>query len=68
MIGNLDGAATAQLMAEECIVAGFTGSPRNPQWLSSDQALELLKSASASTNANTEIKRKSVGDLICGLD
>lgn len=64
LIGNLDGAATVPLMAEECIVAGFIGSPRNPQWLSSDQALELLKSASASTNANTEIKRKAVGDLI----
>jgi superfamily II DNA or RNA helicase len=64
LIGNLDGAATAPLMAEECIVAGFTGSPRNPQWLSSDQALELLKSASASSNANAEIKRKAVGDLI----
>jgi superfamily II DNA or RNA helicase len=64
LIGNLDGAATAPLMAEECIVAGFTGSPRNPQWLSSDQALELLKSAGASSNANAEIKRKAVGDLI----
>jgi superfamily II DNA or RNA helicase len=66
LIGDLDagGKSTPPLMAEECIVAGFTGSPSNPQWLSPEAALELLQSAEATANANDGIKQREVKDLL----
>jgi hypothetical protein len=66
LIGDLDagGSSTPPLMAEECIVAGFTGSPSNPQWLSSEAALELLQSAVPTANANDGIKQREVKDLL----
>jgi len=33
------------LLAEECLVAGFTGPPSNPLWLSSESAMELMQQA-----------------------
>lgn len=33
------------LLAEECLVAGFTGSPANPLWLPDEVARELLQQA-----------------------
>jgi superfamily II DNA or RNA helicase len=66
LIGDLDAGGTSMppLMAEECIVAGFTGSPSNPQWLSQEAALELLQSAEATANANDGIKQREVRDLL----
>ena len=66
LIGDLDagGSSTPPLMAEECIVAGFTGSPSNPQWLSPEAALELLQTAVPTANANDGIKQREVADLI----
>ncbi len=66
LIGDLDagGTSTPPLMAEECIVAGFTGAPSNPQWLSPEAALELLQSAEATANANDGIKQREVRDLV----
>jgi hypothetical protein len=29
------------LLAEECLIRAFTGSPNNPQWLSEDEAISL---------------------------
>jgi hypothetical protein len=29
------------LLAEECLIGSFTGSPNNPQWLSEDEAIAL---------------------------
>ena len=66
LIGDLDagGKSTPPLMAEECIVAGFTGAPSNPQWLSPEAALELLQTAEATANANDGIKQREVKDLL----
>ena len=33
----------SDLLVEECLVKGFTGSPSDPQWLSQDETLELMK-------------------------
>ena len=30
-----------ELLAEECLIRAFTGSPNNPQWLSEDEAISL---------------------------
>ena len=54
----------SQVKAEECIVAGFTGSPSNPQWLSPEAALELLQTAVPTANANDGIKQREVRDLL----
>jgi superfamily II DNA or RNA helicase len=66
LIGDLDagGSSTPPLMAEECIVAGFTGAPSNPQWLSPEAALELLQTVEATANANDGIKKREVRDLL----
>jgi superfamily II DNA or RNA helicase len=66
LIGDLDagGSSTPPLMAEECIVAGFTGAPSNPQWLSPEAALELLQTAVPTANANDGIKQREVRDLL----
>ena len=66
LIGDLDagGTSTPPLMAEECIVAGFTGAPSNPQWLSPEAALALLKTAEATANANDGQKQREVKDLL----
>jgi hypothetical protein len=65
LIGDLDaGGTTAPLMAEECIVTGFTGSPSNPQWLSTESALELLQTAQPTANANLQLKQREIGDLL----
>jgi superfamily II DNA or RNA helicase len=66
LIGDLDagGTSTPPLMAEECIVAGFTGSPSNPQWLSPEAALELLQTAEPTANASDGIKQREVKDLL----
>jgi superfamily II DNA or RNA helicase len=66
LIGDLDagGSSTPPLMAEECIVAGFTGAPSNPQWLSPEAALELLQTAEPTANASDGIKRREVQDLL----
>ena len=32
-----------QILAEECFVVGFTGSPANPLWLSAEAAMRLLQ-------------------------
>ncbi|AFY96840.1 helicase-related protein [Chamaesiphon minutus] len=66
LIGDLDagGISTPPLMAEECIVAGFTGAPSNPQWLSPEAALELLQSAEATANATDGQKQREVKDLL----
>jgi hypothetical protein len=60
LIGDLDN----PLMAEECIVAGFTGAPSNPQWLSPEAALELLQTAEPTANASDGIKQREVKDLL----
>jgi superfamily II DNA or RNA helicase len=66
LIGDLDagGTSTPPLMAEECIVAGFTGAPSNPQWLLPEAALELLQTAEPTANATDGQKQREVKDLL----
>lgn len=39
------GAAETTLLAEECQIAGFAGSPQAPQWLDNDTIEQLLRAA-----------------------
>lgn len=51
----LDSSKQENLLAEECAVVGFTGSPSHPHWLSPEDATALLNSA------------KPSGDVIPGM-
>jgi hypothetical protein len=52
------------LLAEECLVAGFTGSPSDPLWLSSEQAMELLQKAEPVDDLPLFRKRLEVDELL----
>jgi hypothetical protein len=52
------------LLAEECLVAGFTGPPSNPLWLSSEQAMELLHKAEPVDDFPLLRKRLEVDELL----
>ena len=39
----LEGGKHQGLLAEECLVVGFTGSPSDPLWLEPDEAQNLLQ-------------------------
>jgi superfamily II DNA or RNA helicase len=40
--------AQSPLLTEECLVAGFTGKPSEPQWLSTDAAIALFETVEPS--------------------
>lgn len=53
-----------QILAEECLVVGFTGSPANPLWLPSEQAMELLQKAEPVDDLPLAMKRLEVDELL----
>lgn len=53
-----------QLLAEECLVVGFTGAPANPLWLRSEQAMELLQKAEPVDDVPLVRKRLEVAELL----
>ena len=53
-----------QILAEECLVVGFTGSPANPLWLPSEQAMELLQKAEPVDDVPLARKRLEVDELL----
>jgi hypothetical protein len=52
------------LLAEECLVAGFTGSPANPIWLESETAIALLQKTEPVGDVAIAMKRLEVAELI----
>lgn len=52
------------LLAEECLLVGFTGSPTSPEWLDSDQARLLLQSISPTADLPKALKTKEVQSLL----
>jgi superfamily II DNA or RNA helicase len=58
----------APLLAEECLLVGFTGSPTAPQWLDPDQARMLLQSVSPSGDLPPALKTQEVQSLLDRLD
>jgi hypothetical protein len=51
-------------LAEECFVAGFTGAPSNPLWLSAEEAMELLQQAEPVGDIPPAMKRLEVDELL----
>lgn len=60
----LDSPKHQSLLAEECFVAGFTGAPSNPLWLSAEEALELLQQAEPVGDIPPAMKRLEVDELL----
>lgn len=52
------------LLAEECFVVGFTGTPSNPLWLSDEIARELLQQAEPVGDIPPAMKRLEVGEFL----
>ncbi|MGC1395555.1 MAG: helicase-related protein [Coleofasciculaceae cyanobacterium] len=53
-----------QLLAEECLVVGFTGSPADPLWLDLEVARDLLQQAEAVADLPLARKRLEVGEFL----
>jgi len=54
-----------QLLAEDCQLVAFRGSPENAQWLSADEAEALLE-ATPTSNIETEQKRQFIQRVLDG--
>jgi hypothetical protein len=60
----LDSPKHQSLLAEECAVIGFTGSPSNPVWLELEQAASLLQQAEPVSDALSSIKQQGIADIL----
>ena len=56
------------LLAEECLVAGFTGSPSAPLWLEPEEAAQLLQQAEPTGDIPLAMKRLEIEELLGRLD
>lgn len=56
------------LLAEECLVAGFTGSPSNPLWLETEEALSLLQKVEPVGDLPMALKRMEIQELLDRTD
>jgi superfamily II DNA or RNA helicase len=59
---------TEQLLAEECLVLGFVGSPADPLWLEDGAALELLQAVEPVADRPIDYKRMEIDELLKRLD
>lgn len=60
----LDSPKHQTLLAEECAVVGFTGSPSNPIWLEPQEATSLLQQANPVSDAPLAIKQMELQDVL----
>lgn len=60
----LESSSHQSLLAEECFVAGFTGSPSNPIWLEPEKAIALLQQTEPVGDVAIAMKRLEVAELI----
>ncbi|MEH1907422.1 helicase-related protein [Nostoc sp.] len=59
---------TTSLLAEECAVIGFTGSPSSPSWLTQLEATSLLQQAKPVSDVTKAIKQVEIADLLQRLE
>jgi superfamily II DNA or RNA helicase len=60
----LDSSKQTTLLAEECAVIGFTGSPSDPKWLEVEIASELLQQAKPVSDSPKALKIDEIRELI----
>lgn len=56
------------LLVEEALVRGFTGSPANANWLSTEDSLNLLQSCEPVGNLPIENKRNRINQILTRLE
>jgi superfamily II DNA or RNA helicase len=64
----LESSQKRSLLAEECLVRGFTGPPTDPLWLEEDDAMTLLQSAQVVGDIPPAMKRYEIEELLGRLD
>ncbi|PSB13149.1 helicase [filamentous cyanobacterium CCP2] len=64
----LEGGNHQSLLAEECLVAGFTGSPSNPLWMEPEEAQNLLQQVQPTGDRPIALKRMEIAELLERLD
>jgi Helicase conserved C-terminal domain len=62
------GAEERALLAEDCQVLAFAGSPRNAEWFSDNQAIETLPAATSEANVYPEQAREFLARVIAEFD
>ncbi len=58
----------ASLLAEECLLVGFAGSPAHPEWLKPEEARRLLETIQPSDDLPMALKIREVEMLLERLD
>ena len=64
----LENRKQGNLLAEECLVQGFTGLPSNPQWLSSEEILTLTSSVQPTGDLTPEQKRSRIERIVGAME
>lgn len=64
----LEGGNHQSLLAEECLVAGFTGSPSDPLWLEPEDAQNLLQQVQPTGDRPIALKQMEIAELLERLD
>lgn len=59
---------TTSLLAEECAVIGFTGSPSSPSWLTQLEATSLLQQAKPVSDVTKAMKQVEISELLQRLE
>jgi hypothetical protein len=65
-IRTTKGSEARQLLAEDCQVLAFAGSPQNPEWLSQTEA-EAMFDASPDANLAPELQRDALRRVLEGI-
>ncbi|BAZ33785.1 helicase domain-containing protein (plasmid) [Cylindrospermum sp. NIES-4074] len=65
---NADKSPATSLLAEECVVVGFTGPPSNPSWLAPEEAKALLEQANPVGDAPFGMKKQEIEELLHRVD
>jgi len=60
----LESSKHKSLLAEECLVMGFTGPPSNPLWLTREEALSLLRQAEPVGDRPLAMKQMEISELL----
>jgi hypothetical protein len=61
---NPDKSPVTSLLAEECVVVGFTGSPSDPNWLVPEEAKALLEQANPVSDAPMGLKKQEIEEFL----